>query len=555
MPINALHEEGFIGRRDALQDLHRWALDAEKGSGQSIVLAGSPGIGKTELLKQFFTHLFWKQDAIAPFYYSVSSAILSVPLFARDYLTRFLCQRLAFENKEESLLYLEGITVRELAAWARDRGAAWAGELLDRFQRCADDPIDMLRVALHAPLQSALFTGKPVAVLIDDFHKLARLHHQGAADPSLIALFESALSAKKAPHLITGNAAELQALSLPGVTWVPLRPLIFGDAERLFSAVLQARGTAAAGVPPALLDLLGGNPLYLRCVAGAVKTDRVSGEEDFWSAYVQEVASGGIYHYYAAALKTLFAEGGERRQALEALYGIYESEGAPLEDRKLKGPDAGKLSPALARALLLSGFVRGEFGGYRAPDDRVMREFISRLYEREIGVKPSRDVRQQAPEQRFSPQVTGNVFELALPLMPQAELVVARSLEQIGRNLQVPEDVIGQMQMAVIEACINAIEHNRGGERRLFVTISAEGERLEVSVESPGRDFLQAETGEPFVGTALREGGPRGQGVKLMKRFTDTLRYEKTGRGTRVVLGKRLTRTSEPRKENVPNRE
>jgi len=555
MPINALQEEGFIGRRDALQDLHRWALDAERGTGRSIALAGAPGIGKTELLKQFFTHLFWKQDAIAPFYYTASSAILSVPLFARDYLTRFLCQRLAFENKEESLLFIEGITVRELAAWTRDRGAAWAGELLDRFQRCAGDPLDMLRVALHAPLQSALFTGKPVAVLLDDFHKLARLHHQGAADPSLIALFESAFSAKKSPHLITGSAAELQALPLPGVTWVPLRALAAADAERLVSAVLQTRGITADKVPPALLDLLGGNPLYLRCVAGAVKAGKVPAEADFWSAYDQEVDSGGIYHYHAAALKTLFAEGEERRRALEALYGIYEAEGAPADDRRSRGPDAGKLSAPLARALLSSGFLRGEFGGYRAPDDRVMRQFISRLYEREVGVKPSRDVRHQAPEPRFSPQLSGNVYELALPLVPQVELVVARSLEQIGRNLQVPEEVIGQLQMAVIEACINAIEHNRGGDRRLFVAISAEGDRLEVSIESPGRDFIQTETGEPFIGTALREGGPRGQGVKLMKRFTDSLRYEKTARGTRVILGKRLTRPSGPAKERVPDHE
>jgi anti-sigma regulatory factor (Ser/Thr protein kinase) len=555
MPINALQEEGFIGRAAALQDLHRWALDAARGSGQSIVLSGAPGSGKTELLKQFFTHLFWKQDAIAPFYYSVSSAILSAPLFARDYLTRFLCQRLAFENKEESLLFIEGVPVRELAAWTRERGAAWAGEMLDRFQRCADDPIDMLRVALHAPLQAALFTGKPAVVLLDDFHKLARLHHQGAADPSLIALFDPVFSGRKSPHLITGSAAELQALSMPGVTWLPLRPLTTADAERLFSAVLQARGIAADKVPPALLDVLGGNPLYLRCVAGAVRPGKIPGEAEFWSAFDQEVTAGGIYHYYATALKTLFAGSEVRREALEALYGIYEAEGAPAEERRPKGPDAAKLSAPLASALLSSGFLRGEFGGYRAPDDRVMRQFISRLYEREVGAKPPRDIRHQAPEQRLSPQVSGNVFELALPLAPQAELVVARSLEQIGRNLQLPEDVIGQMQMAVIEACINAIEHNRGGERRLFVTISAEADRLEVSVESPGRDFTQAETGEPFIGTALREGGPRGQGVKLMKRFTDSMRYEKTGRGTRVVLGKRLTRSPAPGTEGAPDHE
>jgi anti-sigma regulatory factor (Ser/Thr protein kinase) len=254
-------------------------------------------------------------------------------------------------------------------------------------------------------------------------------------------------------------------------------------------------------------------------------------------------------------LKTCITETGGRDQALEVLHRVYEAEETAVEDRTSKGISTGKLSKEMARALLNAGFVRGEFGGIRAPDDGVMRDFIGILYEREILGRSQSDIRKHFLEQRLPSQRAGVLFELTLPLIPQAELVVAQTLNQVGKNLNLPMEIVGQLQMAAIEACINAIEHNRGGERRMYISICADANQLEITVESPGREFIQAETGEPFVGAALREGSQRGQGVKLMKRFADSVRYEKTSRGTKVVLMKRLPHPVEIRKEGVSNRE
>jgi anti-sigma regulatory factor (Ser/Thr protein kinase) len=554
MPVNALQEEGFIGRREALQGLYRRARESERGAAQSIVLSGVSGIGKTELLKQFFTHLFWKQESVAPFYYPVNNAILSAPHFARDYLACFLSQRLAFESKEQSLLYLEGTTIQDLETWAHDHEVSWASDILERFQRCAADAIDMLRIALHAPLQSTLVTGKPVVVMIDGFHKLARLHQNGRTDPTLVALFESPIAAKRVLHIITGSTFALQEMVLPGVTWVPLAALLPNEAERLFRVVLQTRDIVIDTVPQSLLDYLGGNPLYIRSVAGALVSGSLR-EEDYWASYVQEVAEGGIYHYLVTILKMCITDSGDRDQALEVLHRLCEAEETAAEDRASRGISTAKLSKEMTRALLNAGFLRGEFGGVRAPDDRVVRDFIGILHEREILGRALSDVQKRFLEKRLPARRKGTLFELALPLMSQAELVVAQTLDQVGKNLNLPMEIVGQLQMAAIEACINAIEHNRGGERRMFISIFADGDQLEIAVESPGREFIQAETGEPFVGVTLREGPQRGQGVKLMKRFADSVRYEKTTRGTKVILMKRLPRPAEMRKEGVSNRE
>ena len=81
MSFGTLNEKDFFGRGDELSDLYHRALQAEQGAGQSVFLSGTRGVGKTELLKQLFSHLFWKQDRVAPFYYSVNNAILSVEDF------------------------------------------------------------------------------------------------------------------------------------------------------------------------------------------------------------------------------------------------------------------------------------------------------------------------------------------------------------------------------------------------------------------------------------------------------------------------------------------
>ena len=95
--------------------LYKRVLQADSGQTQSVVLSGRRGIGKTELLKHLFGQLFWNQDRTIPFLYTVNPALLSVTTFSKSYLSQFICQRLAFEKKDQSLLYREGITIDGLS--------------------------------------------------------------------------------------------------------------------------------------------------------------------------------------------------------------------------------------------------------------------------------------------------------------------------------------------------------------------------------------------------------------------------------------------------------
>jgi serine/threonine-protein kinase RsbW len=556
MPFSALQEKDFVGRQDELSSLYQRVLRAQTGSVQSAVLSGPQGIGKSELLKQLFGILFWKQDRVAPFYYAVNPALLSVASFSKTYLIQFLCQRLAFEKKEQSLIYRDGISIDGLSILVENHDAVWAKDILEQYTQSSDDPVSMLRVALEAPHHSTLATGIPVAVLIDEFHRLQGLHVGGTPDPKMVSLFEVPMSFRKTPHLITGNVAEVQETPVSsGLERIPLEPLGAEAASSRVLSLLRAcdiEGTA----PPLLMRRLGGNPFYLGSVINRVCRKKNPVEKDFWNAYVQEIREGSLALSWVSVLKSFFPDLAMRRTALAIIQKIYHA-GEPIACQRIATSFSLTLhqAEAAAHALYLAGFIQGEFGVFRAVEDLVLRDIIDYLYMKEILAKPAHDLEQEFLEKILPEREETVRYDMTLPMVKEAELVAAQCLDQLGKNLQLNQDAIGQLQIAVIEACINAMEHSKGTENKIHVSIAADGDHLEVSIESDGQEFVEQETGEPFGDRDVAKTPGRGWGIKLMKRFADEVRFEKTGRGTKIVLVKKNVKSASIRKEESADRE
>ena len=550
MLFSQLQGNDFVDRREELEDLSARVLQADRGRARSVVLSGPRGGGKTELLKHLFGRLFWKQDRVAPFQFTVNPALLSATAFSKSYLCRFLCQRLAFDKREQALLNLDTISIDALASLVEERGALWAKELLDQYTQNSGDPLDALAIALAAPRGSVLATGKPVAVLMDDFHLLRGLHHDGVPDPRLVSLFEEPVSYGKTPHVITGNAAELQEMPVAGgLERIPLLPFGPEDTSSRVSSLLNAQ-EAQADAPPLLLRRLCGNPLYLDCVVTRACAKHNPDDRDFWNAYIREIMEGTLSLFWQAVLKRAFPDLEQRRAALEMTHKIYHS-AEPLSCRRIARSFSltdGRAQDT-TRALYLAGYIRGEFGVFRAVEDPVLRDIVDCLYQREILGKSAPDLERDFLE-RLVPQKENAIrFDIVLPMAKDAELVAAQGLEQIGKSLNLNQEAVGQMQIAVIEACINAMEHGRGTEGKVFVSIAADDGQLEVTVESAGQEFIIQDTGEPFGEPGGRKTPGRGWGLKLIKRFVDHVKFEKTARGTRVVLVKKLEKSADIQKE------
>ena len=556
MPFSSLPKKDFFGRQVELASLYKRVLQADSGQAQNIVLSGHRGIGKTELLKHLFGQLFLNQERIVPFLYTANPALLSAKTFSKSYLSQFICQRLAFEKKDQSLLYRDGITIDGLATLAEELGAVWAKEILDQYEQCSGDPIDALRIALLAPHRSALSTGMPVAVLIDDFHLVKDLHLDGVPDHRLASLFQEPMSHRKTPHVITGYMAELQEMSVvSGLERMPVPPLGSEAVSSLVLALLSVH-EAEGNVPPLLLRHLGGNPYYLGRIITRACVKNNPDEKDFWHTYIQEIMEGTLALSWLTVLKGYFPDLGQRRTALAILSKIYYTIEALSGQRIAKAFSLtdGQVNATL-HSLYLSGFIRGEFGSFRAMDDRVLRDIVDALSMRELQAKPPHDLEKHFLEALIAQKGQVVRFEMTLPMAREAELIVAQSLEQIGKNLNLNQDSVGQLQIAVIEACINAIEHGRGMDDKVYVSVAVDEDQMEVSVESAGQEFIIQETGEPYRDHEAEKKAGRGWGIKLIKRFVDHVKFEKTAYGTKIVLVKKIERSAGIHKEDTANRE
>ncbi len=556
MPFNALQEKDFIGRLQEQADLYKRVVRADKGQAQSVVLWGQRGIGKTELLKHLFGQLFWKQDRVAPFWYSVNPALLSVTDFSKTYLVRFICQRLAFTKKDQDLFYHDGISIDGLSTLVEEREAFWAKEILDQYMQCSGEPLDALRVALAAPHRSMLSTGIPVAVLIDDFHWIKDLHLGGVPDHRLVSLFREPMAHGKTPHVISGNMAELQEMPVVSeLGRIQVHPLGPEATSSLVLSLLSAY-EAEGSIPPLLIRYLGGNTYYLRCIVTRACEKNNPDEKDFWNAYMREIMGGTLSHSWSAVLKSSFPDLGVRRTALAITSKIYHTAEALSCQRIAKAFSVTDgQAHDIVRALYLAGFIRGEFGTFRAMDDRVLRDLVDNLFMREVLAKTTHDLEEHFLEALVPQKEAVTRFDMTLPIAKDAELIAAQSLEQIGKNLNINEEALGQLQIAVIEACINAMEHGRGTNDKVYLSIVVEEDHIEVSVESAGQEFVIKETGEPYRDQDAAKTTGRGWGLKLIKRFVDHVKFEKTTYGTKIVLVKKIEKSASIHKEDTANRE
>src|SRR5205085_6819966 len=79
--------------------------------------------------------------------------------------------------------------------------------------------------------------------------------------------------------------------------------------------------------------------------------------------------------------------------------------------------------------------------------------------------------------------------ELIIPIEDEAELIAARTVEQIARAADFDKEAIAQIKTALIEACINAAEHSDSPDRKIYHRFAIENDRLVMTVSNKGRTF------------------------------------------------------------------
>jgi anti-sigma regulatory factor (Ser/Thr protein kinase) len=551
VPFNSIPSKDFVNRESDIDYLKRLAGSGENSVGGNLLLEGARGMGKTELLKQLYRILFWENGNVIPFYYSLRRATLKANHFARDYFTRFVRQYLAHIKKDPSLAENMSVPLAKLMPVMYSLKLRWLIDLVDDFegQTRNSDPHDQILGAISAPLTAAARSGRTVLIMLDDFHMANQLYEINSGDLSGPAsLFDGSINTSLCPHILTGSPEGiLESLftdnSFRGkAERMFISPLPEDVAHFLFSSLCDRLGIRDnRKVSLKFMNFLGGNPLYIRNMVKSLRKmqKKEITERDLWECYSYEVSQGETFFYWSSVLGEFVRDVGSRRMASEILTESTRSD-ADMHDAgmlsKALGVPESSLVPVLD-AVNLAGMVQPASAESK---DYVLQDFIHSLHMREVeGVRRER-ARELIQSKYFPSGGAVSCFEMVIPMASDAELVAAKAVEQICKNINLSSDVTDQIQLALIESCINAVEHSGSYDKRIFLKFSVSPDKLEIIIESPGK-FFQPDIEEPLITEKrLSSDSKRGWGFKLMRKIMDDVRIERLADRTRVILTKNI---------------
>jgi anti-sigma regulatory factor (Ser/Thr protein kinase) len=132
-------------------------------------------------------------------------------------------------------------------------------------------------------------------------------------------------------------------------------------------------------------------------------------------------------------------------------------------------------------------------------------------------------------------------LKMALPRIPDIELVALEGLERLAHHLGISEEKIGEAKILVTEAVVNALEH--AGEKNPVVKVefSMTTKELVVFVRDYGTGFEPSSVEDPDIEKKLASRNKRGWGLKLMKSLSDGFQIESGAGGTKITISKLLS--------------
>jgi len=130
------------------------------------------------------------------------------------------------------------------------------------------------------------------------------------------------------------------------------------------------------------------------------------------------------------------------------------------------------------------------------------------------------------------------VVELTLPVLPDMELAATKTAEVVSKHMGLNDDQAAEINMALIEACINAFEHSES-DKQIEIHFKIKDDLLEIQVTDKGIGFDKSKVAIPKIEEKLGSDYKRGWGLQLIKELMDTVKFESTDEGTTVTMTKK----------------
>ena len=129
-------------------------------------------------------------------------------------------------------------------------------------------------------------------------------------------------------------------------------------------------------------------------------------------------------------------------------------------------------------------------------------------------------------------------IELELPSSTRLVYVVDAVISEILRDMGFDEETSEQINLAVIEAAMNAIKHgnNEDLEKKTHFEFILNQEELTIVIEDEGNGFDRENVADPLSPANLLKSS--GRGIFLMEACMDSVTFESSGRVVRMVKTK-----------------
>lgn len=395
---------------------------AARHKATSVLVLGPPRSGKTELLRKCFDRLFSEGAETVPIFFALRPLADDVERFARDYLSQFLAQFIAFRRNDPRLISIADEPLAAVARVAPPEDYLWVRSLVDGFVRAqaSGDRSLLVRSALAAPATAAARTGLAPFVIIDNFHLFADALYrkqEGTADNPDARRQDFSLRELRSEFLriVASHDSPARAGSPTSVTPVyalsGLRRLmveIIPPDEELFDrlepvriepldeeAIEQMIRSTAAGrgvdmsdsTTELMIQQLNRDLFYTRAMlhAAASRGRGLRTFMEFERLYTEEVLDGRISHYLGALLRDVAPESRSRRAVLEALGLVVEATAAvPIEAAIERMSEYTARPEELLHRLHARELVEISYGFVNGSGDPVLADYVRAVYRTEV---------------------------------------------------------------------------------------------------------------------------------------------------------------------------
>ena len=128
---------------------------------------------------------------------------------------------------------------------------------------------------------------------------------------------------------------------------------------------------------------------------------------------------------------------------------------------------------------------------------------------------------------------------LNIPIHPNMELVAAHTASIIAEIMDFEETHIDEIQLAIIETCINAFEHSDSKDSKVTVTYVLTDDELKLKITDHGVGFGM-EQAKFLTGEATAQAmQKRGWGLEIIREMMDEVEIDSGDDGTTITMLKK----------------